>query len=144
MNDNHDEQGRFSSSNAAWEATDIANEHARGGSEPSIIAQKHDIAFKAHLIAANDKSNGSETKALHLQKAKAHETLSLHVKTARDLSREMSSLRDEKPRSLVKTFGSNGPNSDQQSSYDAKVKDWNSRYRKLVTAHKKATAEGRF
>ena len=50
---------------------------------------------------------------------------------ATSLVRQLTALRDRKPRSLQQTFGSRGPTTEQRAAYDAKVRDYNRQYRKL-------------
>jgi hypothetical protein len=45
--------------------------------------------------------------------------------------RQMADLREIKPLSLARTFGSNGPTPTQRANYDQRVRDWNRQYRAL-------------
>jgi hypothetical protein len=60
--------------------------------------------------------------------------------SACELARQMSALRDIKPRPIARLFGSNGPTPDQHAAWIAAMRVWNAQYRRVSSAQKLALA----
>lgn len=75
-----------------------------------------------------------EQKLKDKQKAKSAE---LESKSAAELAQMMSDMRERKPRPLEKTYGKN-PTDEQKAEHKAKMSAWESEYRKVSEAQKKA------
>jgi hypothetical protein len=62
------------------------------------------------------------------------------IKTAADYARHLARLRDVKPRSLAKLYGSNGPTGDQENAHEDQMRNWSRRYRLVSKLYKAALA----
>lgn len=52
---------------------------------------------------------------------------------------ELAALRDRKPHSLKRRFGSRGPTPEQAAAYEAEVREWNREYRAITKRLKAAS-----